>query len=170
MLIVSGLVEIKPENAQAAITAALEMAIASNEEAGCHSYAFYADLEVEGRFRVFEEWEDLAALEEHFELSSMEIRRSFAVPCRMRGSPDSKVMSCSRIPRADIRLCRASFFGDDTMPHYRSRQSVLKSKSVPNRQLFRNIYGVGPGENCSDSVEPDNAVVELSPPVIDIST
>ncbi len=61
MLIVSGLVEIKPENAQAAIAAAREMAIASNEEDGCHSYAFYADLEVEGRFRVFEEWEDLAA-------------------------------------------------------------------------------------------------------------
>ncbi len=71
MLIVSGLVEIKPENAQAAIAAAREMAIASNEEDGCHSYAFYADLEVEGRFRVFEEWEDLAALQEHFETPHM---------------------------------------------------------------------------------------------------
>ena len=75
MLIVSGLVEIKPENAQAAIAAAREMAIASNEEAGCHSYAFYADLEVEGRFRVFEEWEDLAALEEHFETPHMKAFR-----------------------------------------------------------------------------------------------
>lgn len=71
MLIVSGTFEIHPDDCEAALEAARIMARASNDEPGCHSYAFFVDIDQPNRFRVFEEWEDLEALEEHFQTPHM---------------------------------------------------------------------------------------------------
>ncbi len=86
MLIVSGILEIEPDDAEAAFAAARTMAAATREEAGCHSYAFYSDIEDSGRIRVFEEWEDGAALEAHFASAHMaEFRKALsAVKIRSR--------------------------------------------------------------------------------------
>lgn len=66
MIVVTGIATVAPESAEALKAAARKMAAASREEAGCHAYAFYEDLEVAGRFRVYEEWESAEALREHF--------------------------------------------------------------------------------------------------------
>ena len=71
MVIVSGVFEIDPKDHDAGVAAAIRMATATRQEAGCHSYAFYADLEDPARIRVFEEWESGDALERHFRTPHM---------------------------------------------------------------------------------------------------
>ena len=71
MIVVSGVIRVAPASAAAAREAAQEVARATRAEAGCLSYAFYADLEQEGTFRVFEEWESDAALAAHFKTAHM---------------------------------------------------------------------------------------------------
>lgn len=71
MLIVSGVFEIDPAQPEMVRETAIEMARATREEAGCISYAFYADLETPANVRVFEEWENQEALEAHFQTPHM---------------------------------------------------------------------------------------------------
>ena len=79
MLIVSGIIEIDPDKLEPAVEAAKAMGEATRHEAGCHTYAFYTDIEDPSRFRVFEEWENLAALEAHFQTDHMaEFRAALA--------------------------------------------------------------------------------------------
>ena len=66
MLVVAGHVKVKPEIRAEAIQAALRMAKATRAETGCKSYRFSADLEDPNLFLIFEEWEDEAALMQHF--------------------------------------------------------------------------------------------------------
>jgi len=71
MIIVSGVFEIDAADRERALEAGRVMARASRAESGCRAYAFYADIEEPARVRVFEEWDDLAALEEHFRTPHM---------------------------------------------------------------------------------------------------
>ncbi len=71
MLVIAGHIEIDPANREAAIAAAREMAEATRREAGCVAYVFSADLDDPGVFRLFEEWESQAALDEHFKTAHM---------------------------------------------------------------------------------------------------
>ncbi|MDF1735996.1 MAG: putative quinol monooxygenase [Minwuia sp.] len=71
MIVVSGVIRVAASSAATARQAVLEVAQATRSEDGCISYAFYADLEQEGAFRVFEEWEDDAALAAHFKTPHM---------------------------------------------------------------------------------------------------
>jgi len=71
MIVVTGLIEIAPESRDAAIGAAIRLAEATRKEAGCISYAFYADIENANRFRVYEEWQSKEALAEHFQQPHM---------------------------------------------------------------------------------------------------
>ena len=75
MILVSGVFEIDAADRDRAMAAAQVMAAASREEGGCRKYAFYADIEKADRFRVFEEWEDLEALETHFQTPHMAVFR-----------------------------------------------------------------------------------------------
>ena len=75
MLIVTGVVEVAPEGADALKAAAVEMARATRAEDGCITYAFWQDLEQDNRFRVYEEWRDLPALEAHFHAPHMAVFR-----------------------------------------------------------------------------------------------
>ena len=45
---------------------AAKMAVAVRAEPGCRAYAVYQDIEVPTRFRIYEEWDDQAALTAHF--------------------------------------------------------------------------------------------------------
>lgn len=65
MVIVTGIIHIDAADAEAAKAAASNMAVATRAEDGCITYAFYEDIENPGRFRVYEEWRDLAALGAH---------------------------------------------------------------------------------------------------------
>jgi quinol monooxygenase YgiN len=66
MLVVAGRIAVRPECRADAVRLALEVAEATRAESGCLSYRFYADLEDPGRFFIFEEWRDAAALDAHF--------------------------------------------------------------------------------------------------------
>ncbi len=71
MIVVSGMFEVEASDREAAMAAAVRMATATRTEAGCQSYAFYADFEDPNRIRVFEEWESGEALERHFRTPHM---------------------------------------------------------------------------------------------------
>jgi quinol monooxygenase YgiN len=75
MIIVSGVVPIRPEMREAAVQAALEMARATAAEQGCLVYRFYADLEDPCLWRIYEEWETAEALAAHFETPHMALFR-----------------------------------------------------------------------------------------------
>jgi quinol monooxygenase YgiN len=66
MLVVSGLVKIHPERKKDAMAAALVAARATRQEAGCLAYEFSTTFEDENTVRLFEIWENQAALQRHF--------------------------------------------------------------------------------------------------------
>lgn len=66
MIVVSGFIEVDPTDHAKAAELMRTVAAETAKEEGSISYAFYADLEVEGKFRVFEEWQDQAAIDAHF--------------------------------------------------------------------------------------------------------
>ena len=65
MLIVTGTIDINPENIGPAQAAAIKMMEETRKEAGCHVYEFSQQIEAPHRFRVYEEWSDDAALQAH---------------------------------------------------------------------------------------------------------
>jgi quinol monooxygenase YgiN len=71
MLVIAGTVKVKPEMRAEAVRAALKMARASQQESGCVSYGFSADLEDPNTFLIFEQWENEAALMAHFQTPHM---------------------------------------------------------------------------------------------------
>ena len=66
MILISGCFRFAPENRAAALAAALAMAVETRKEAGCITYGFFADVEDENTFRIFEEWQSQAHLDAHF--------------------------------------------------------------------------------------------------------
>ena len=64
MIVVSGTFDFDfgPGGRDRAIAEMTKVEAAARSENGCLSYQFYADRDDEKRFRVFEEWESLAAL------------------------------------------------------------------------------------------------------------
>jgi quinol monooxygenase YgiN len=66
MIVIAGHVALDPAQREAAVAAAREMMRETRREKGCISYAFSADLDEPGRFRIFEEWESDEALRAHF--------------------------------------------------------------------------------------------------------
>lgn len=71
MLVIAGTISLDPAKREDAIAAAREMMTATQAEPGCISYTFSADLSDDGTFRLFEEWQDQAALDAHFQAPHM---------------------------------------------------------------------------------------------------
>jgi quinol monooxygenase YgiN len=65
MIVVSGLMEIAPGGAERFAEVTRELVDATRREPGCVEYRFAQSIEKAGRFEVFEEWADQAALDEH---------------------------------------------------------------------------------------------------------
>ncbi len=76
MLIVSGTIEIGAEDIDRARQAALEMMAETQKEDGCLVYEFSQVIGSEGRFRVYEEWRDMAALGAHGQSEHMTVFRA----------------------------------------------------------------------------------------------
>ncbi len=76
MLVIAGRIELDPARRSEAMAAAREMMTDTRKEPGCISYTFSADLDQEGVFHVFEEWESQEALDAHFQTPHMERFRS----------------------------------------------------------------------------------------------
>ena len=66
MLIVAGTIEVDPEHREALLAAVAPMVVATRGEPGCQAYAFSPDPEEPGLVRLFELWDDQAALDAHF--------------------------------------------------------------------------------------------------------
>lgn len=71
MLIVTGTIEINPDNVEAARVATAAMVAETVKEAGCQVYEFSQIVGAEHRFRVYEEWDDEAALQAHMKTPHM---------------------------------------------------------------------------------------------------
>ena len=76
MLIVTGVFELDAAQLDRLREAAIVMAKATRAEVGCQAYAFWQDIESNTRFRVYEEWDDRAALEAHFKAPHMQVWRA----------------------------------------------------------------------------------------------
>jgi len=66
MIIVSGIMAVAPASHDRMVELARTLAAASLQEPGCRTYGLWADPDVPGRFRIFEEWVSQEALTEHF--------------------------------------------------------------------------------------------------------
>ena len=73
MIIVHGTFPIKPELRDEALGAARTMADATREEPGCVSYEFYVGLSDPDTLMLFQEWQSMEALMDHFDTPHMAV-------------------------------------------------------------------------------------------------
>ncbi len=66
MILITGTVEIAPENRAEFIAAATRHCSLSREEPGCISHTCNEDVMAPGTFVFVERWRDMAAVQEHF--------------------------------------------------------------------------------------------------------
>jgi quinol monooxygenase YgiN len=66
MIIVSGIMTVSPSSHDRMVELARTVLTESLKEPGCRAYGLWADPDVRGRFRIFEEWDSQEALNEHF--------------------------------------------------------------------------------------------------------
>ena len=71
MLVVTGIIEVAAGDTAAMAAAARDMVAGTVQENGCHVYEFSQDVSNTTRFRVYEEWEDQAALDAHGQTAHM---------------------------------------------------------------------------------------------------
>lgn len=72
MIIVHGTIPLKPDCREQALNLARQMAEASTSELGCISYDFYLGLLDENVLMLFQEWDSMEALRDHFQTEHME--------------------------------------------------------------------------------------------------
>lgn len=72
MIIVHGTIPLRPESRDKALELARRMARASVDESGCVSYDFYLGLLDQNVLMLFQEWESMDALRDHFRTAHME--------------------------------------------------------------------------------------------------
>jgi len=72
MIIVHGVLLVFKDQRSRALVLMQEMTTASRLEAGCVSYEFYASLTNPCQFLLFQEWDSVDALQDHFQTSHME--------------------------------------------------------------------------------------------------
>ncbi|HJN51537.1 MAG: putative quinol monooxygenase [Pseudomonadales bacterium] len=71
MIIVHGTFPVKADLRDEALTLMRQMAVASQTEDGCISYEFYVGLSQPNSLLLFQEWESVEALQNHFETKHM---------------------------------------------------------------------------------------------------
>lgn len=72
MIIVHGTIPIRPEAMEQALELARVMVEATIEEDGCISYDFYVGLSDPNSLMLFQEWQDMDSLSEHFRTPHMD--------------------------------------------------------------------------------------------------
>jgi len=96
MVIIAGTVQIKPEVREEALTAARQVAVATQAEAGCVIYQFYADITEPNKFLAFEVWETDEALANHFQTEHIQVFQQ-KLPDFLAGKPDIKRYEISSV-------------------------------------------------------------------------
>ena len=72
MIIVHGTIPLKPDARDRALELARRMADATRTEAGCISYDFYIGLSDPNTLMLFQEWETMDCLMDHFQTDHMD--------------------------------------------------------------------------------------------------
>ncbi len=72
MIIVHGTFLVKPEVRDDALEMMRQMALASRSEHGCITYEFYMGVTDPNTMLLFQEWDSVEALEDHFDTAHME--------------------------------------------------------------------------------------------------
>lgn len=65
MIVVTGTIELAPEDSETLIEPVIEVMRLTALEKGCVVYRFYRDLENAALFRIYEEWDSQADLDAH---------------------------------------------------------------------------------------------------------
>ncbi len=86
MIIIAGTVQINPSQRDHALQAARMMCTASEAEAGCLVYRIAEDIQQPNTFRIFELWDNEAALEAHFQTDHMATFNAL-LPTFLAGEP-----------------------------------------------------------------------------------
>jgi quinol monooxygenase YgiN len=68
MIVITGDVELKPEHREAGIKLCVEHSVRSRKEPGCISHDCTIDLENVSMVRFIERWEDMDAVQVHFQV------------------------------------------------------------------------------------------------------
>lgn len=71
MLVVTGIIEVNPDNIGPAQVATIKMMEETRKENGCRVYEFSQQVEAPHRFRVYEEWDDRPSLDAHAKTAHM---------------------------------------------------------------------------------------------------
>ena len=72
MIIVQGTIPIRPDCRERALNLARTMAEATRAEVGCISYEFYVGLSDPNTLMLFQEWETMDALVDHYQTPHMD--------------------------------------------------------------------------------------------------
>ncbi|MEM1436760.1 MAG: putative quinol monooxygenase [Pseudomonadota bacterium] len=72
MIIVHGMIPVKPERRELALELARRMGVATRKEPGCISYDFYVGLSDPNTLLLFQEWQDMESLSAHFQTEHMD--------------------------------------------------------------------------------------------------
>lgn len=72
MIIVHGMIPVKPERRDLALELARRMGVATRQEPGCISYDFYVGLSDPNTLLLFQEWRDMESLSAHFQTEHMD--------------------------------------------------------------------------------------------------
>lgn len=72
MIIVHGIIPLRPECRDRALELARDMAEATQAEPGCISYDFYVGVSDANTLMLFQEWESMDALMKHYQTPHME--------------------------------------------------------------------------------------------------
>jgi quinol monooxygenase YgiN len=87
MVIVKARARVKPEARETAIGAARAMRDASRAEDGCRDYNFWFAFDDDHELLVYEEWDDQAALDAHFQTPHLQ-EFAQAIPTFVDGAPE----------------------------------------------------------------------------------
>ena len=98
MLIVTGVVEVAEAGVEKARDAALTMVAETTKEQGCLIYEFSQVLGHATRFRVYEEWQNQAALEAHFATPHMAAFRAVLAEVGVVSSEIHRVVGGEKQP------------------------------------------------------------------------
>ena len=72
MIIVHGTFPVKPEHRDQALELMKQMSTATRAESGCISYEFFVGLSDPDTMLLYQEWDSVEALQDHFDSSHME--------------------------------------------------------------------------------------------------
>ncbi|MEM7217646.1 MAG: putative quinol monooxygenase [Pseudomonadota bacterium] len=110
-IIISGTIDMPPDNVMPALEAARELILGAQDEAGCLDYDWCPDPVNPGRIRVFERWDSEAALAAHFQARWYLDMRTTLAEYGITGAATAKYRVDLEEPvYDDTGVARADFF------------------------------------------------------------